>query len=285
LRATAIAPTIARVRTPLVFFSDLDGTLLDHDTYSFDAARPALERLRAGGVPLVLCTSKTRAEIAPLRDAMRNTHPFISENGGALFIPADYFPFALSGAERRGDLDVIVIGNSYSEVVAALRRASRASGVTVRGFGDMTDADVADATGLSLEQARLARQREFDEPFEILDGERSDDLLAAIEREGKRWTAGGRFHHILGTSDKAAAVRFLARLYRRQLGGVTTVGLGDAPNDATFLVEVDVPIAVASSRVDDLLAHVPHARVTRQPGPAGWNEAVLEVLNGLTIRT
>ena len=272
------------MRTPLVFFSDLDGTLLDHDTYSFDAARPALERLRAEGVPLVLCTSKTRAEIAPLRAAMRNTHPFISENGGALFIPVDYFPFALSGAERRDDLDVIVIGNPYPELVAALGRASRASGVRVRGFGDMTDADVAEVTGLSLDQARMARQREFDEPFEILDASRADDLLAAIEREGKRWTSGGRFHHILGASDKAAAVRFLARLYRRQLGGVTTVGLGDAPNDASFLVEVDVPIAVASSRVDALLAQIPHARVTHRPGPAGWNEAVLEVLNGLTIR-
>ena len=68
----------------LVVFSDLDGTLLDHYTYSFEDARPALGRLRAAGVPLVLCTSKTRAEIAPLRDALRNTHPFISENGGAV---------------------------------------------------------------------------------------------------------------------------------------------------------------------------------------------------------
>ena len=35
----------------LVLFSDLDGTLLDHESYSFDAARPALDRLRREDVP------------------------------------------------------------------------------------------------------------------------------------------------------------------------------------------------------------------------------------------
>lgn len=270
--------TMSRTPTPLVVFSDLDGTLLDHETYSFDAARPALERLRAGRVPLVLCTSKTRAEIAPLRRALGNTHPFISENGGAVFIPVRYFPFTVSGVERRDDYDVISVGDPYADLVAALARASRATGITVRGFADMTDVDVAAATGLSLQESRLARQREFDEPFEILDSGGTDDLLAAIEREGKRWTAGGRFHHITGASDKAAAVRLLATLYRRLLGPLTTVGLGDAPNDASFLAEVDVPVAIVSPRVDELLAHVPHARVTRLSGPAGWNEAVLELV-------
>jgi mannosyl-3-phosphoglycerate phosphatase len=265
-------------QTAFVIFSDLDGTLLDHETYSFDSARPALERLRAEGIPLVLCTSKTRAELGPLRTELRNTHPFITENGGAVFIPVNYFPFALTGAERRGEFDVIAIGDPYFELIATLDRASRATGVAVRGFATMTDDEVAAVTGLSVDQAHDARQREFDEPFEIVDPDRAGDLLTAIEREGKRWTAGGRFYHIMGASDKAAAVRFLTTLYRRQLGGVVTIGLGDAPNDATFLAEVDVAIAVVSPLADELLALVPRARLTRLPGPAGWNEAVLDAI-------
>jgi len=262
----------------LVVFSDLDGSLLDHESYSFEDAAPALERLRVAGIPLILCTSKTRAELAPLRKSLRNTHPFVSENGGAVFIPADYFPFVLSGAERVDDLDVITVGDRYPDLVATLARASRASGVPVRGFADMTDADVAAATGLSLPDARRARQREFDEPFEILDADRAADLLDRIEHEGKRWTAGGRFYHIMGASDKAAAVRMLTTLYRRR-GTVTTVGLGDAPNDASFLAEVDMPVAIASPRVEELVARVPRAHVTRLRGPAGWNEAVLDILD------
>ncbi len=268
-----------------IVFSDLDGTLLDHDTYAFDAALPALERLRRGGVPLVLCTSKSRAEIEPLRVRMGNRDPFISENGGAVIIPEGYFAFEgelegeLASAARRDGFVVVPIGDAYEELVAALARASGASGVPVRGFAQMTDEDVASATGLPLDQARLARRREFDEPFEILAPARTGELLAAIEREGKRWTAGGRFHHIMGASDKAAAVRLLTALYRRQLGPVTTVGLGDAPNDASFLNEVDLAVLVASPRVDRLRTLVPAGRVTRLPGPAGWNEAVLAVLD------
>ena len=268
-------------RRQLVVFSDLDGTLLDHDTYSFDAARPALERLGQAGVPLVLCTSKTRAEVEPLRAALDNDSPFIVENGGAIMIPDGYFSVEIDAAasERSEGMVIVPLGDPYEALVAALARASRDSGVRVRGFADMTDAEVAEATGLSLGQARLARRRDFDEPFEIIDADRADALLAAIEREGKRWTTGGRFHHITGAANKAAAVRWLAELYRREAGAVTTVGVGDAPNDAELLGVVDIPIVMASGRADEIVRLVPRATVTRVPGPAGWNEAMLVLLD------
>ena len=263
----------------LIVLSDLDGTLLDHTTYAFDAVRAALERLHDARVPLVVCTSKTRTEVEPIRAALRNAHPFIVENGGGVCVPLDYFPFEIEGAERREDYAVISLGAPYGELTRALARASRASGVEVRGFADMTDDEVVTATGLTLSDARLARQREFDEPFVVLEPARAPDLFAAIERDGKRWTTGGRFHHITGANDKAAAVRLLVGLYRRQLGDVRTVGLGDAPNDAEFLRAVDVPILIASPRVDQLRALVPGGRVTTLEGPAGWNEAVLALLD------
>ena len=263
----------------LLVLSDLDGTLLDHTTYAFDAARAALERLRDARVPLVLCTSKTRAEVEPLRAALDNAHPFIVENGGAVYVPVGYFPFGIEGAERRGDYAVVPLGDAYAELTRALASASQASGVEVRGFAEMTDREVAAETGLTLADARLARQREFDEPFVILEPARAPELFAAIEREGKRWMSGGRFHHITGANDKAAAVRLLIALYRRQLGDVRTIGLGDAPNDAEFLREVDVPILIASPRVDQLRALVPGGQVTTLEGPAGWNATVLAVLD------
>ena len=267
-------------RRSLVVITDLDGTLLDHETYTFDAARPALDRLRREGIPLVLCTSKTRAETEELRRALENEHPFIVENGGAVVIPDGYFPFPIPGdrIETAAGSTTVMIGDRYRDLVAALARAARESGVPVRGFAQMTDADVAAATGLPLPEARLARQREFDEPFEVLDDGDAAPLLDAITRAGKRWTAGGRFYHITGASDKAKAVRVLIDLYRRRLGDVTTVGLGDAPNDATFLRQVDVPIVVASARSSEVASVVPGSTVTRLSGPSGWNEAVLERL-------
>ncbi|MCH6574886.1 MAG: HAD hydrolase family protein, partial [Bacteroidetes bacterium] len=37
----------------VVIFSDLDGTLLDHDTYSFQAASEAIELIKSKNIPLV----------------------------------------------------------------------------------------------------------------------------------------------------------------------------------------------------------------------------------------
>jgi mannosyl-3-phosphoglycerate phosphatase len=266
-------------RAPIVVVTDLDGTLLDHETYSFDAARPALTRLRDERIPLILCTSKTRAEVEPLHAALALRHPFVVENGGGIYIPDGYFPFPIADATRRESAWLLSFGDSYADLVAALARASRVSGVAVRGFSSMTDADVAATTGLALPGARRACLREFDEPFEVLDPGRERDLVAAIEREGKQVTKGGRFHHIVGRNDKAVAVRRLVELFERDRGAVRTVGLGDAVNDAGFLSVVDVPIVVASPRVEQLRVLLPHARVTDRPGPAGWNDAVLAVLD------
>ncbi len=72
-----------------LIFTDLDGTLLDHDTYGYGDALPALELVKKRNVPLVLCTSKTREETSELRDELGLSHPFITENGGGIFIPAD----------------------------------------------------------------------------------------------------------------------------------------------------------------------------------------------------
>lgn len=263
----------------LVLFTDLDGTLLDHETYSFEAASRALQRLRAENVPVVLCTSKTRAEVASVRLVLENNHPFIVENGGGVCIPDGYFPFAIDGATRQGATWVLPMGVSYGDVVRALSRASRSTGIRVRGFADMSTEEVASVTGLSPHEAALARQREFDEPFEVLDADRTPELLAAIARQGYVHTAGGRFHHITGAIGKEAAVRRLVALFERHLGNVLTVGLGDAPNDAAFLNVVDVPILVASPHVAALRALVPRGRVTAAPGPAGWNSAVLQLLD------
>ncbi len=135
----------------LVIFTDLDGSLLDRDTYSFAAARPALLELRRLQVPLVLCTSKTRAEVAPLRRRLRNAHPFIVENGGGIVIPRSYF--------GRGMPTRIELGRPYPEIAAALDDLARRSRVRVRGFHQLSVTRIADATGLSLTEARLAKKR------------------------------------------------------------------------------------------------------------------------------
>jgi mannosyl-3-phosphoglycerate phosphatase len=258
-----------------IVITDLDGTLLDHATYSFDPARPALELLDRRGIPLVFCSSKARAEVEHWRRLTGNTHPFVVENGGAVFIPAGYFD--VPQTETREGYAVLSVGAPYGDLVNALKQASARSGCAVRGFADMEVAEIAGLCNLDPEIAAKAKQREYDEPFIILETEKTDGLLAAIESMGKRWTRGGRFYHITGNNDKAGAVARLLDLYRMAHGEIRTVGLGDGLNDAEFLKLMDIPILIRTRWLERLEAAVPRGRATRSPGPQGWNEMVLEL--------
>jgi mannosyl-3-phosphoglycerate phosphatase len=261
-----------------VIFTDLDGTLLDPETYSWAAAKPALEHLRRRGVPWVLVTSKTRAESEAWRITLGCEHPFIVENGGAAFVPGGYFPFTIPGAKRRDGYDVIEWGKPYADVTAGLQTASRASVCRVRAFHEMTNAEVAVECQLPVEEATWAKQREYDEPFRIIDAALSEELKAACMARGLRWSRGGRFYHVCGDHDKAFAVKLLSDLFQRVHGSILTVGLGNSLNDAPFLEVVDLPVIVRSPDSDALRFRIPHARLTRHSGPEGWNEAVLSTL-------
>lgn len=232
-----------------IVFTDLDGTLLDRDSYDWTPAAPALERLREEGVPVVFVTSKTRAETEYWRARLANASPYVVENGGAAHIPAASIPGAPGS---------IVFGARREELIAALEAASAAAGCRIRPFHRMRPSEIAEATGLPPELAVLAARREYDEPFEIVDAGAAPRLLAAIEARGFRWTRGGRFHHITGANDKGVAVRALLELYRRAFGPVRSFGLGDAPNDEPFLAVVDHPLMVRTPGAwrDAIFRHV-----------------------------
>lgn len=42
------------MQTKLIVFTDLDGTLLDHDNYSWQEAKPALDRLKLKHGPVII---------------------------------------------------------------------------------------------------------------------------------------------------------------------------------------------------------------------------------------
>jgi mannosyl-3-phosphoglycerate phosphatase len=268
----------------LLIFTDLDGTLLDHDTYDFSPARPALEKLRAAQAPLILCSSKTFAEMKFWCEALEARHPFVAENGGALFIPKNYFAQSLAAAEGRDGYTLILTGVSYAALRMALLELAKRTSLPLVGFGDLAAEQIAARTGLSLDQVRLAQRRDADEPFFIDRDFHEKDvkrLQAEARRKGLQITRGGRFFHLTGDCDKGSAARRLIRLYQTAWQQpIRTVGLGDSLNDLPLLQAVDVPVLVRkkNGEVDENVLAQVKAKITKQPGPVGWNEVVLELL-------
>ncbi|MBK7940021.1 MAG: HAD hydrolase family protein [Lewinellaceae bacterium] len=88
-------------RRPLVVFTDLDGTLIDHHTYGIEGSREAMRKLAGRNAPLVFCSSKTFAEQVHLQRALGIFQPFIFENGSAAAVPRGFFPEKMYAATRR----------------------------------------------------------------------------------------------------------------------------------------------------------------------------------------
>ena len=57
-----------------LIFTDLDGTLLDYKTYSYKKASKALSLIKKDKIPLIFCTSKTKAEIEYYGKELNNKH-------------------------------------------------------------------------------------------------------------------------------------------------------------------------------------------------------------------
>jgi mannosyl-3-phosphoglycerate phosphatase len=270
--------------SPYLVFTDLDGTLLDHKSYSFAAAQEALHELERRKIPLVLVTSKTRAEVEVLRRKLRHQHPFITENGGGVFIPQGYFPRKIPGEARIARYHVLMLARPYAEMVEALRELAAECGAQVVGFHDMSAREVARNTGLSTQEAELARKRDFDEPFFFAGGDaRVEAEFARLAKaRGIEVARGGRFWHLFAGSDKGKATKKLLDLFRAGSHlRLRAVGLGDSANDIPMLQAVDVPYLIPKpdgSYDEEVLARMPNVHRAPAPGPRGWNEAVLELL-------
>lgn len=277
----------------LVIFTDYDSTLLDHRDYSFEAARAALAECKRKGVPIVGVTSKTYPEVAALQRKMGlwRTAPVVIENGGASYIPEYCFGFPIEGElpnreiTRENGFVVIKYGKPYEEVREVLSEAARRTCLMVLGIGDMSDQQFADETGLTIDEARLGKRRQYQEGFKILVPEEEqrgaqERIRGAIEGFGFNMTVGGRFVAIMGGNSKVEAVRDLKKLSRRQYPLVFTLGLGDSRSDLAFLEECDEGYLVANPyKAIGVEVESPKIHILQEEGPRAWNKVVLSKLS------
>jgi mannosyl-3-phosphoglycerate phosphatase len=266
----------------LVIFTDLDGTLLDRSTYSFEAAQPALDLIKQKDIPLVLSSSKTMAEIEFYRKALENGHPFISENGGAVFIPKDYFSFRFPYDRETDWFFVLELGIFYPRIIEILDSIKKETGIAMKGFSDLTEKEISSLCALDLKKAELAKKREYDEPFIIEGGEKEIGIVRRkIQEMGMTYAWGGRFHHLLGKNDKGKAVQILRKLYESQFFSVLTVGIGDSLNDLPMLSVVDRPIFLKEEDLvsPEALSPIQNCTIIHGAGPQAWNEVIVSMVN------
>jgi mannosyl-3-phosphoglycerate phosphatase len=251
--------------------TDLDATFLDH-SYSWDEATPAIARLRELGLPLVLNSSKTVAEMKDLAMELGLQSPLVAENGGLLAIPN----------EHTGDYSLQIRGLPRKEILEVAHGLRRKMGYKFEGFADWSDRELAERSGLSIIQSQRSLARLATEPFlweesESLRLEFADQLSI----QGIRMLRGGRFWHLMGASDKADGSASVLKYYQELEPDTEwqVIALGDSANDTAMLEAADIAVVIPHSDGAHISPKAP--RVVHAPFPAtkGWNAAILSLLD------
>ena len=262
---------------PYLIFTDLDGTLLGHQNYAFDVALPALHRINQYKIPLILNSSKTRSEIISIRKDLHNNHPFVVENGAAVFIPGGIF------FDYSDNITEVILGASRTDILQFIHQIREQQGYAFTGFADFTLEELMAETGLTEQQAMQAKDRSGSEPIEWQDSEKNLLLFKQnVERQGIKLLRGGRFLHVMGNTDKAQAMRFLVEIYRKQYNHeFTTIALGDSQNDQLMLEQADIAGIIKTINGETLKLNQTGNTVlySTMPAPKGWQEVMARIFN------
>lgn len=268
------------MRPQPIFFTALDGGLQGSVTRSFEEMKPVLEFVKQERIPLILCSSMTRAEIGPWREKLEVFDPFVSENGGGAFIPYD----SVALHELQTVFPRVQITNGYYVLVLGIPRAVlagtldmiKAEGFEVKALKDMDVTEVMQLTGLNRHEAARTMRRDFEEPFLFSsDGNSMKRLSASIQNKGLQCTPRGPFYHLTGRNDMGKAVALLSKLYERRFGSVLTIGIGESRQDLPMLEKVNVPVLVRNHRgAHDPTIVLENLVKVDGVGPAGWREAL-----------
>jgi len=271
--------------TPLVIYTDLDGSLLDHHDYSHAPADPLLRELEQLGVPVIPCTSKTRAELLQFRDELKNTHPFITENGAGVFVPEGYFSSQPRDTQSADGFWVKRFVKPRAHWIGLLNRLTDRFDGKFISFSQMQVSDIIRLTGLSREAALRAAEREFSEPVQWQgNNDQRQALVDALQQMGAHVLQGGRFLHVSGQCDKGTALNWLHSLYleHNDAEPKASLAIGDSPNDISMLDTADYALVIRSPVQDPpALQRTQNLIISTHTGPEGWNEGVREILTRL----
>jgi len=260
VRAATILHVMPEKYSKLIVITDLDGTLLDHHTYSYEPAKALLETLSGARIPVIANTSKTRAEWRQLAAEIGNNDAFVVENGSAIFMP---------------DGECVVFGEKRETILEKL--GEMRGRYHFEGYADWDLDGIVARTGLDLESAKRSSDRDFSEPLIWLGSdEEKTAFCSELDAIGLTTLQGGRFLHVLGRTDKGKAVDFLRS---RAEPETKIIALGDGPNDIAMLQAADIGIVIKSptGRELDFKSEYQIIRSTLE-GPEGWAETLAPLL-------
>ncbi|HEX7142457.1 MAG TPA: HAD-IIB family hydrolase [Nitrososphaeraceae archaeon] len=276
-----------------LIFSDIDNTLLQsyiikegeiYHIEEYGEIKEIVQKLRKNNIPLVLCSSKTRFEQEKIRKYLEINDPYVVENGGAIFIPENYFPIDLEeiglSINRNNENLVIELGKSYNRIIETLQEIREIFHIEFIAVHDLSLPELAQKVGISIEDARLMASREYSETILEININKLDKLKKILNDRGLRILQGTRYNTVSSLHDKGSAISILKKLYsiKYENEKIESIGIGDAFNDISMFENVDKPFLVRNIQNSYAPMKINNLIRVNGIGQTGWKEIILNYI-------
>jgi mannosyl-3-phosphoglycerate phosphatase len=244
----------------IALFSDVDGTLLDSNDRLAITDRD-VERI-GPHVELILASSRTLVELAVIQRRLGVRAALIAENGAVVSFPAGW----RGGPAGR---EVLVLGESAARLRPQVKRCALE-----------TEVNIIDQRDLLPDHARALR-RSHSVCVRDWSGIGAEQFLDALHRDGLSATRSGRWITITKGADKGTGARaVLAHAESRGAPFISTVGIGNAANDAPLLAVTDGRYAIRNPRRGHQpeLLELEDVKPLASSGARAWREALSTIL-------
>ena len=280
----------------IIIFTDIDNTLIQSHVIennmiihkkNYGNIKYIINKLNEKKIPLILCSSKTKAEQIKIRKDCSISDPFIVENGGAIYIPEDYFNSKIFDSIINTDIKikkiqnfhVLEIGQSFSNISKTLNKIRKENNMDFKVFHDYSEIELVKKIGMSREDVKLMLNREYGETILEIDENHENKMIKSCKDYNLNMIKGSLYYTVSAMHDKGKAVSILKKIFQlNSKENIEFVAIGDAMNDLTMLKNVDHPFLVRNSHNQYANIRLTNLKKAEGVGPFGWEEIVLKFL-------
>ncbi len=260
--------TLMKQKKQIVIFTDLDGSLLDKNTFEFDEIEDYFRELISIGIIIIPNSSKTEAELSDFNNQYNLNLSFIAENGSSIHglnlihknLPKKIF------LSRTSD----EIYNVYNQKIPPKLKSK------ITFILNLKSNEQREIFGLPLEKMNLAIKRNYSLPIKFNGIEiEKNEFIKIINDSGLTVQTGGRIMNICDNVNKSKAMCKTIELINKEIDNeIISIGVGDNQNDIDMLKHSDYPCLVKNNSFDSALVNIDNLIKSSEPSPKGWADVI-----------
>ena len=252
----------------ILIFTDLDGSLLDKETFKFDVIKDYFKELVRNGIIIIPNSSKSEAELLDFNEQNNLDLSFITENGSSIH--------GLNKIHHNLP-DKIIISRTINEIRNVYEENINLDFKNKTTHILELEIEVQQKIlGLPLDKIKLAIKRDHSLPIKFNGTEtEKNEFTKILKNSGLTIQTGGRLMNVCDNVNKSIAMSKALQLIRKQLDDeIITIGVGDNENDIEMIKQTDYPCLVKNDNFDSSLINIDNLIKSSEPSPLGWADVI-----------